>query len=182
MKGLSKSKRQPAVAGQFDGRRPLPWMMGCVGKSRLTREDEMVDNPPAGVPRITPYLLYQDVDAALDFMVSAFGFDERVRLPGPDGKTMHAEAGISDGLVMMGCPGADYKNPRDHGAPTQLVSVYVEDVDAHCAAARSAGAKIVREPADQFYGDRTYGAEDPEGHQWSFAQHVRDVSPEEMRL
>jgi uncharacterized glyoxalase superfamily protein PhnB len=101
-------------------------------------------------------------------------------MPGPDGKTMHAEAGIGDGLVMMGCPGPDYKNPGDLGAATQLVSVYVDDVDSHCETARSAGATIVRELADQFYGDRTYGAEDPEGHHWSFAQHVRDVAPEDM--
>jgi PhnB protein len=140
----------------------------------------MVDNPPEGFPRVTPYLLYNDVDAALDFIVKAFGFEERVRMPGPDGKAMHAEAGIGDGVVMMGNPGADYRNPTALGGSTQLVYVYVDDVDAHCETARAAGATIVREPADQFYGDRTYGAEDPEGHQWSFSQHVRDVAPEDM--
>jgi PhnB protein len=141
----------------------------------------MVDNPPAGFPRVTPYLLYRDVDAALDVLVKAFGFEERVRMPGPDGKTLHAEAGIGDGVVMMGCPGADYRNPSTLGGATQLVYVYVDDVDAHCETARRAGAKILREPEDQFYGDRTYGVEDPEGHHWSFAQHTRDVGPEEMR-
>jgi PhnB protein len=141
----------------------------------------MVDNPPAGFPRVTPYLLYNDVDAALDFVVTAFGFEERVRLPGPDGKANHAEAAIGDGVVMMGNPGADYRNPATLGGATQLIYIYVDDVDGHCETARKAGAKILREPTDQFYGDRTYGAEDAEGHQWSFAQHVRDVGPEDMR-
>jgi uncharacterized glyoxalase superfamily protein PhnB len=78
----------------------------------------LVENPPEGFPRITPYLLYEDVDAAVDWLVNAAGFTERLRIPGPDGTTNHA--------------------------------------------------------------DRTYGAEDPEGHQWSFAQHVRDVGPADL--
>jgi PhnB protein len=141
----------------------------------------MVDAIPADFPRVTPYLLYHDVDAALDFLVGAFGFEERVRMPGPDGKTTHAEAAIGTGMVMMGNPGPDYRNPSERGGATQLVYVYVEDVDAHYEKAKAAGAKILREPADQFYGDRTYGVEDPEGHHWSFSQHVKDVSPEDMR-
>jgi len=141
----------------------------------------VVDNPPAGFPTVTPYLLYSDVDAALDRLVEAFGFEERVRMPGPDGKAMHAEAGIGNAVVMMGNPGPDYKNPAALGAATQLVYVYVDDVDAHCERARATdGIEIIREPTDQFYGDRTYGARDAEGHEWSFAQHVRDVAPEDM--
>jgi len=140
----------------------------------------MAQNPPEGFPRVTPYLLYEDVDAALDWLVEAFGFTEQVRMKGPDGKANHAEVGLADGVVMMGHPGPDYKNPKRRGGETQLVYVYVDDVDKHFAVAKAAGARILSEPADQFYGDRTYGAEDPEGHQWSFAQHVRDVAPEDM--
>jgi PhnB protein len=140
----------------------------------------MVDAIPSDYPRVTPYLLYEDLDASVDFLITAFGLEEQVRMPGPDGKTMHAELGAGPGVVMMGCPGPDYKNPKHLGGATQLTYIYVEDVDAHCEKARAAGAKILREPADQFYGDRTYGAEDPEGHQWSFSQHVRDVAPEDM--
>jgi uncharacterized glyoxalase superfamily protein PhnB len=140
----------------------------------------MVDNPPAGFPRITPYLLYEDVDATLDWLVATFGFTEQVRMRGPDGKANHAEVNLGDGVVMMGHPGPDYQNPGRRGGATQLVYVYVDDVDKHFAVAKAAGARILTEPADQFYGDRTYGAEDPEGHQWSFAQHVRDVAPEDM--
>jgi PhnB protein len=141
----------------------------------------MVDAIPSDFPRVTPYLLYNDVDAAVDFLIAAFGFEERVRMPGPDGKTMHAEVAIGPGVVMMGNPGPDYRNPAALGAATQLVYIYVEDVDKHHEVAKAAGAKILREPEDQFYGDRTYGAEDPEGHHWSFSQHVRDVSPEDMK-
>jgi uncharacterized glyoxalase superfamily protein PhnB len=141
----------------------------------------MVQNPPEGMSRVTPYLLYEDLDAAVDWLVGTFGFTEHVRMPGPDGRANHAEVRLRDGVVMMGHPGPDYQNPRRRGGATQLVYVYVDNVDRHYETAKSAGARIVSEPGDQFYGDRTYAAEDPEGHQWHFAQHVRDVSPEEMK-
>ena len=140
----------------------------------------MVENPPAGVPRVAPYLLYEELDAAIDWLEAAFGLAAKVRMPGPDGKTFHAELWSGDGVVMMGFPGPDYRNPKHLGGATQLVHLYVDDVDRHCEAARAAGATILREPADQFYGDRVYTAEDPEGHHWHFAQHVRDVAPEDM--
>lgn len=140
----------------------------------------MVDNPPAGFPRITPYLLYEDADAAVDWLVPAFGFTESVRMRDAEGRTYHAELTLGGGVVMLGRPGREYRNPAHLGGTTQLVYVYVDDVDAHHDRATAAGARIVRDLADQFYGDRTYGAEDPEGHQWSFGQHVRDVPPEEM--
>lgn len=133
-------------------------------------------------PRVTPYLLYEDVAAALDWLSRAFGLEEHgERFTGPDGRVNHAAMKIGDGVIMLGCPGPDYKNPRRLGQATQQLYIYVEDVDAHCARAREAGATILREPADQFYGDRNYGASDPEGHQWYFAQHVRDVAPEDMK-
>ncbi len=135
----------------------------------------MVENPPAGFPRVTPYLLYEDLDRAVDWACSAFGFTERFRAKGDDGRANHAELTFDDGVVMMGRPDDGYENPVHQGGATVLVHVYVDDVDRHCEQARNAGARIVREPADQPYGDRTYGAEDPEGQQWWFAQHVRDV-------
>jgi uncharacterized glyoxalase superfamily protein PhnB len=141
----------------------------------------MAANPPENMPRITPYLYYEDVATALGFLAEAFGFHERMRVPGPDGKVMHAEMDLADGVIMLGSPGPTYRNPKRLGEHTQNVYVYVDDVDRHCARAKAAGATIFSEPADQFYGDRNYGAEDPEGHQWYFAQHVRDVSPEELK-
>lgn len=141
----------------------------------------MPENPPSDTPRICAYLLYEDVGASVDWLTNTFGFQERMRIPGPDGAVSHAEIELADGLVLMGCPGPDYRNPRNLGGVTQSLYVYVDDVDEHYAHARDAGAKILQEPSDVFYGDRRYGAEDPEGHHWYFATHVRDVAPEDMK-
>lgn len=95
----------------------------------------------------------------------------------------HAEVRLADdGIVMMGWPGPDYRNPKSSGSATSMTYVYVDDADAHCEQARSAGATITTEPEDAFYGDRRYSAEDPEGHQWTFATHVRNVPREEWEL
>jgi uncharacterized glyoxalase superfamily protein PhnB len=134
------------------------------------------------MPRVTPYLYYEDVAAAVAWLMKAFGFREQMRIPGPDGRVMHAEVRLhDDGVVMMGHPGPDYRNPKRLGQATQNIYVYVDDVDRHYEQAKTAGAKILQEPKDQFYGDRTYAAEDPEGHHWYFAKHVRDVAPEDMK-
>jgi PhnB protein len=142
----------------------------------------MAVNPIPPGPRITPYLLYEDVARALDWLTKAFGFAEQDdRFTGPDGKVSHASMKLGDGVVMMGCPGATYKNPKRLGHATQHLYVYVEDVDSLFERARAMGASVIEEPKDAFYGDRRCGLADPEGHQWFFAQHVRDVSPEEMQ-
>ena len=141
----------------------------------------MPANPPENMPRITPYLYYEDVVNALEWLARAFGFRERMRIPDANGKITHAEMELADGVIMMGCPGPDYRNPKRLGHVTQTLYVYVDDVDRHFEHARGAGAKIIAEPKDQFYGDRTYGAEDLEGHHWYFGQHLRDVAPEDMK-
>lgn len=142
----------------------------------------MPKNPPENMPRITPYLHYEDVGAAIDWLARAFGFRERMRLSGPTGAIAHAEMQRDDGVIMMGNPGPQYKNPKRLGEVTQSLYVYVDDVNKHFIHAKQAGATIIDEPADQFYGDRRYAAEDPEGHVWYFAQHVRDVKPEDMKM
>ena len=141
----------------------------------------MPQNPPKGYTRVTPYLYYKDVGAALDFITSVFGFTETVRMSGEDGVVNHAEVGLGGSPLMLGSPGEGYRSPKELGGTTQCVYVYVDDVDAHLEHARSKGAEIVRDVEDQFYGDRSYGAKDLEGHEWFFATHVRDVSPEEMK-
>ena len=121
------------------------------------------------MPRVAPYVYYEDVAAALIWLGEAFGFRERMRMPGPDGRIRHAEMDIAtDGVILMGCPGPSYRNPKRLGAMTQTLYIHVDDVDAHCA--RAAGAVISEELANHDYGDRRYGAEDPEGHRWYFAQ------------
>lgn len=125
--------------------------------------------------RITPYLLYEDVGSALDWLARAFGFQEYgEKMSDPDGKVRHAAMALDDSLIMMGCPGPEYQNPKRVGHVTQCLYVRVDDLDKHYEQARKEGAKIIEEPKDQFYGDRRYGAEDPEGHQWYFAQQIRE--------
>ncbi|HYR74229.1 MAG TPA: VOC family protein [Pyrinomonadaceae bacterium] len=122
---------------------------------------------------ITPYLLYEDVNGALKFLAKAFGFRKYgAQMRGTDGKINHAAMKLGDDLIMMGCPGAGYRNPKRLGQATQSLYINVDDVDKHLARARKAGATVIEEPADTGYGHRRYGAEDPEGHQWYFAQDV----------
>ncbi len=101
----------------------------------------------------------------------------------PDGTLGHSEMTFGEGLIMVGREwDARHKSPASmDGVNTQSIHVHLPgDLDAHCARARAAGAVIVREPADQFYGDRTYMAIDPEGHVWSFSQTLKVMSHEEM--
>jgi uncharacterized glyoxalase superfamily protein PhnB len=130
--------------------------------------------------KITPYLLYADCDAALDFLARAFGFEEVLRYVGGEGYVNHAEMRLGDAMFYMGDPGDAYRNPKALGQET--VGIYVEtdsDVDALCERARAAGAEILEEPADQEYGHRRFTARDPEGHHWFFAQVTKQVEPEE---
>lgn len=136
----------------------------------------MVSNPPKGMQRITPYLLYEDLGAAIEWVTAAFGLSERSRMSGPDGKPQHVEMTLEDGVIMMGQPQRGYESPRRHGHVCQLVYAYVEDVDAHWRQAEGRGARILTPPEDKPFGDRVCSAEDPEGHHWFFAQHLRDPS------
>lgn len=131
-------------------------------------------------PTVSPYLLYEDAGAAIDWLCQAFGFRERLRFEDDGGVVNHAELEVgSDGLVMIGHPGPDYRSPDRSGQNTGIVHVYVDDVDTHFRHARASGARITREPADEAYGDRRYDCKDLEGHDWSFAQILRDVPAEE---
>lgn len=128
---------------------------------------------------ITPFVLYEDGAAAVEFLTSAFGFREVLRHHSPEGRTWHAELALGDGTIMIGEPGPDYRNPKRLGGATVSIHVYVDDVDAHYERAKAAGAAVGDKPADQDYGDRSYKAEDPEGHSWFFATRIREVAPEE---
>lgn len=134
---------------------------------------------PVRYPTVTPYLLYEDVAAALDWLATAFGFRERLRFADPDGRVSHAEMEVGDSVIMLGGPGKDYRSPKRTGHVSHLVHVYVDDVDKHCQVAKENGASVLRELEDQPYGDRRYVAEDLEGQQWTFAQRLKVVPPEE---
>jgi uncharacterized glyoxalase superfamily protein PhnB len=129
---------------------------------------------------ITPYLLYKEVDAALDFLSRAFGFEEILRYTGAEGYVNHAEMRLGDAAIYLGDPGERYRNPKDLGRETVGIYVAIDgDADELCERARAAGAEIKEEPADQPYGDRRFTAIDPEGHYWFFAQRIAQVAPEE---
>ena len=123
---------------------------------------------------ITPYLYYEDVDRTLRFLAKAFGLRKYgVQMRGRDGKTNHAAMKLGDGVVMMGRPPAGYRNPKRLGQATQSLYVNVKGIDKHFERARKAGAVILEEPNNTEYGHRRYGATDPEGHEWYFAQDIR---------
>jgi uncharacterized glyoxalase superfamily protein PhnB len=142
-----------------------------------------MSDPSPRRPAFIPSVIYKDNRAALEWLKSAFGFDASEILTDADGNIVHAEMTHGDGVVMIGNEWTDWaRSPLSvHGSNTQRIHVRLDrDIDEHCARARRAGATIVMEPADQFYGDRTYVAMDPEGHHWTFAQPVRLVSRKEM--
>jgi uncharacterized glyoxalase superfamily protein PhnB len=136
-----------------------------------------------GQSRVIPSLFYADAQAAPAWLERAFGFETRLCITDDKGAVAHAEMSYGDGRIMIGQTGwTDWaKNPESvGGANTATVHLMVDDVDAYCTTARAAGAVITTEPEDQFYGDRTYRARDPEGHNWTFGQHIREVCAEEM--
>lgn len=133
-------------------------------------------------PTLTSAVFYKDPWAALDWLERAFGFERSMVITDKDGKVAHSEMRFGDGLVYIGSEWTDYTaSPvSTAGKTTQSIHIHLkEGLDAHCARARAAGAAIVREPEDQFYGDRVYSVKDPEGHVWSFGETVRVVSREE---
>jgi PhnB protein len=135
----------------------------------------MTANPPPGVPRILPHLVYEDVAGAVGWLTTVFGFAERswARHANHDGAIGRTQMEIADSLITIGEPSVHGDSPR-RGVSSMLY-VYVDDVDAHYRRARAAGATIEFELEDVPWGDRRYQATDPEGHRWTFAQHVRDV-------
>ena len=120
---------------------------------------------------ITPYLLYRDAGAAVDWLAKAFGLSKTSEImKGEDGRVSHAMLRFGEAVLMLGSPGPDFQGPRAIGHATQNLDVDVDDVDKHHARAVKAGATIIEEPKETLYGARRYGAEDLEGHRWYFAQ------------
>jgi uncharacterized glyoxalase superfamily protein PhnB len=144
------------------------------------------------LPAIVPMLSYEELGAAADWLVRAFGFEETLRYADDDGTPSHIELRLGSGVVMLGSP-PGYRNPKHFREECSAsagawlntpyivdgVHAYVGDVDAHFAQAQAQGATVLSELEDLPWGDRHYRAEDLEGHRWMFAQHVRDVPAEE---
>jgi uncharacterized glyoxalase superfamily protein PhnB len=137
---------------------------------------------PDGYHALTPYLIVRGADKAIEFYKKAFGATERFRMPGPDGKIMHAEMQISDSAFMLGeeCLEMDAKSPQTTGGSCVGIHIYTEDVDAAFARAIKAGAMSTAPVTDMFWGDRFGKLTDPFGHTWSIATHTKDLSPDQM--
>jgi PhnB protein len=138
---------------------------------------------PEGYHSTTPYLCVKGAAAAIEFYKKAFGAKELLRMADPSGKVGHAEIQIGDSRVMLAdeYPEMGFLSPQSIGGTPVMMHLYVEDVDATVPKAIAAGAKVTREVADQFYGDRGGKIEDPFGHSWYVATHKEDLTPEEIQ-
>ncbi len=138
---------------------------------------------PAGMHSVTPHLVCAGAADAIEFYKKAFNAVETARLPGPDGKLMHAAVRIGDSMVMLTDESPDWGcfGPRSLNGSPVTIHLYVDDVDAVVDQAVKAGGKIIMPVEDMFWGDRYGKLEDPFGHHWSVATHLREVTPEEMK-
>jgi PhnB protein len=139
-------------------------------------------NPiPEGMHSVTPHLTIEGAAHAIEFYKKAFDAQELARLPAPDGKLMHAVIRIGDSTVMLNDAFPDHgtHGPKALKGSPVTIHLYLRDVDATVAKATKAGAKVVMPVADQFWGDRYGLLEDPFGHRWSVATHIRDVDPKD---
>ena len=144
---------------------------------------------PDNFPRLTSAVVYQDAAKAIDWLCDAFGYELRLKVEGDDGRILHSELTYGEGVIMVAQENTAAPNhpwqtsmvcPKSAGGKsTQSIMMYVDDVEAHCAHARSRGARIAEEPKTSDYGedywsDRGYCAVDPEGHVWWITQRLRD--------
>lgn len=140
---------------------------------------------PPGWPRISSSLYYENAKEAIAWLSKAFGFEVQLVVEGDGGRVEHSELVFGGGLIMVGEPKDKFplsRTPKQAGGNTQNMMVYVDDVEAHIARARGAGAKIITEPQTHDYGeeywtDRGYECEDIGGHRWWFYQRLRDPKP-----
>jgi PhnB protein len=129
---------------------------------------------PDGYHTITPYLLVEDAHGLIDFVERAFGAQLVEKMLDSEGQIVHAEVRVGDSRLMLG--DSNEKNP-----PTRsMLHLYLGETDRYYQQALAAGASSLREPTDEFYGDRSAGVQDPFGNQWWIATHIEDVSPEEL--
>jgi uncharacterized glyoxalase superfamily protein PhnB len=138
---------------------------------------------PDGMHTVTPHLVCAGAAEALEFYKKAFGATETSRMPGPDGKIMHASVKIGDSMVMLvdEFPAWGALGPRSLKGSPVTIHLQVENADALFERATAAGATVKHPIEDAFWGDRYGVLEDPFGHYWSIATHQRDVTPEEAR-
>jgi uncharacterized glyoxalase superfamily protein PhnB len=151
-------------------------------RGEMTMSTQAVKPIPERMHTVTPHLICAGAAEAIEFYKRAFNAKELRRLPGPQGKIMHAEIRIGDSVVMLVDEFSEWEalGPKSLKGSPVTIHLYVENVDAFVSRAVEAGAKITMPVADMFWGDRYGQLEDPYGHRWSVATHIRDVTPEEL--
>jgi uncharacterized glyoxalase superfamily protein PhnB len=138
----------------------------------------MPTNRSVPVDTVLPHIAYHDVVEAIAWLTRVFGFTEHYRYGNPD-EVSGAQMRFGNVYFMLNRARPGRATPAELGSGTQSLTVFVRDLDVHFARAKAAGAKIVEDLNDTIYGERQYGVVDYDGHHWLFAQHARDVSPEE---
>ena len=140
---------------------------------------------PEGASAVTPYLSVANAAEMIDFYKKVFGAVETMRLKQPDGRIGHAELKINGASIMLAdeFPEMDIRSPKTLGVARSPVSIhlYVENVDEVYKRALASRATSLREPQDQFYGERNAQVRDPSGHCWDLSTQIEEVSPEEMQ-
>jgi uncharacterized glyoxalase superfamily protein PhnB len=136
----------------------------------------MIDNRSVPANVILPHVIYQDLPAAIDWLTRTFGFTEHYRYGDPiSGAQMY----LGNAWIMVNQTKAGYSTPVQLGYGTQMLTIFVENVEAHFERTIAAGARIFEELHETVYGEFQYGVEDLDGHRWLFSRHARDISPEE---
>lgn len=144
-------------------------------ENKVKSRNKTVRPIPEGMHTVTPFLVVNQAALLMDFIKKAFNGKVTGQMDGEDGKIMHANMTIGDTVIMI----ADAN--EKFGAVQSMLYLYVEDIDSVYQQALKAKGQSLREPIDEFYGDRSAGIKDPWGNQWWIATHVEDVSPEETR-
>ena len=139
----------------------------------------MLNNRSIPTNVVLPHVVYDDISAALAWLSRTLGFVEHFRYLGEDGQIAGAQMHLGDAWIMVSRTRPGHASPRHAGVRTQMLTIFVEDVDAHFERTKSTGATIVEGLHETVYGERQYGVEDLDGHHWLFSRHARDVSPEE---
>lgn len=134
----------------------------------------MIRNRTVPSDTVLPHVHYRDLEKAIAWLTRAFGFVEHYRYGDPiSGAQLH----VGNAWIMVRRVDPGTQTPRQLGYGTQSLTIFIEDVEAHCARARSGGAAILEEPHETVYGEFQYAAEDLDGHRWLFSRHARDLSP-----
>ena len=149
----------------------------------MDTDDTNTVSLPEGMHRLSPHLVCAGAADAIEFYVKAFGATEMIRLPGPDGKLMHASVSINGSSVLLVDEMLDHgiKSPKTLGGTPVTIHLVVPDVDAFVDRAVAAGATVTMPVEDAFWGDRYGVLEDPFGHSWSVATPIREMTPEQIR-